>query len=141
VGGPASPVVDSGHHVVQCSVSSVERDFEGNLSTPFEVRRFVADVLDGWGEGALVEVTALVATELVTNAVVHGESRVRVHLAATAEGVRLSVGDTSSALPALGRSSAHGSSGRGLTIVSRLASSWGTEATLAGKVVWAELPR
>jgi hypothetical protein len=122
-------------------VPSVERDFEGDVSTPLEVRRFVAAVLDGWGEGPLVEVTTLVATELVTNAIVHGESRVTVQIAATGTGVRLSVGDTSSALPALGRASAHRSSGRGLTIVSRLASSWGAEATIGGKVVWAELAR
>lgn len=119
----------------------VERSFAGTVSAPFEVRRFVGEVVGHWGEGALVEEATLIATELVTNAVMHGRSGVTVQLSATAEGVRISVADTSLAMPAIGCPSDRGSSGRGLNIVSGLASAWGTEATLTGKRVWAELRR
>jgi hypothetical protein len=121
--------------------SSVERSFQGTVSAPFEVRRFVGEVLGRWGKGDLLDEAALVATELVTNAVMHGQSGVTVQISPTAEGVRISVGDNSSAMPAVGCPSHHGSSGRGLNIVSGLATAWGTEATVNGKVVWAELRR
>jgi anti-sigma regulatory factor (Ser/Thr protein kinase) len=119
----------------------IERSFERTVSAPFEARRFVGEVLGHWGEAALLEEAALVATELVTNAVMHGQSGVTVQLSATAEGVRISVADTSLAMPAIGCPSDRGSSGRGLNIVSELASSWGTEGTVSGKMVWAELRR
>lgn len=120
---------------------SVERSFEGTVSAPFEVRRFVGEVLGHWGEDALLDDAALVATELVTNAVMHGQSGVTVQLSVTAESVRISVADTSPAMPAMGCPSDRGASGRGLNIVSGLASAWGTEATVSGKRVWAELRR
>jgi anti-sigma regulatory factor (Ser/Thr protein kinase) len=121
--------------------SSVERSFEGTVFAPVEVRRFVGEVLGRWGEDVLLEEASLVATELVTNAVIHGQSDVTVRICTTGEGVRISVADTSPAMPAMGCPSERGSSGRGLNIVSGLAAAWGTEATVTGKMVWAELRR
>ena len=82
-------------------------------------------------------------SELVTNAVVHGAEPIRVTMVRAPERVRVEVTDGAAA------SSPHGNprpptdaeTGRGLSVVTRLAVAWGWRASPgSGKTVWAELP-
>lgn len=113
------------------------------------VRRFVEDALVGWGWYDLVEDVTLAATELATNATLHsGGTYFEVELSAEDAGVRVGVVDRGAAAaqviadrgaaraPAVLDTASMG--GRGLFIVSALASAWGVEDLFGGTRVWAE---
>ena len=109
-------------------------------------RRFVRASLEG-SSPALVDDAALVVTELVANAVLHAGGPITVRIAppsGAATSLRIEVADSSPVPPALREYGSVASTGRGLTLVARLAVRWGAEQPPAaggvgGKVVWAEL--
>lgn len=103
-------------------------------------RQEVAAVLRSWqldDEDACYD-AQLVLTELVTNAVRHGGRWVRLHLRLEAARLVLTVSDGSAVLPEV-RDRAADESGRGMTIVSAVASEWGVRDREDGKAVWAAL--
>ena len=115
-------------------------------------RRFVADGLNAWGEGGLVDAAELVASELSTNAALHASAEfmhVTLERPGAAAGVRVAVEDdgpvgVEAVLPrALAGDDldwdALDATGRGLTIVAMLAGRWGVDETTRGKRVWADL--
>ncbi|HET7407925.1 MAG TPA: SpoIIE family protein phosphatase [Mycobacteriales bacterium] len=102
-------------------------------------REFVAEALAGSDPDLIVD-AQLLATELVTNASLHGEPPILVRAVRLDDRVRLEVEDTGRELPLRARDSVDAMTGRGLTLVSAMASSWGVDpGTRGGKVVWAEL--
>ncbi len=104
------------------------------------VRRQLAEVLDDWGcsEG-LVADAMLVATELVTNAMLHGEGCTSLAVVFDNPSLRLEVGDRGSLPPQPHRYGNGSATGRGLYLVGALSAEWGWESQAAGKIVWAEL--
>jgi serine/threonine-protein kinase RsbW len=84
----------------------------------------------------------LATSELVTNAIVHGEGAVTVHVWYGSTVLRVEVTDQGEATP-VARHDHHDAadSGRGLMIVDMLATSWGVlpRAGGPGKTVWFEL--
>ena len=84
----------------------------------------------------------LVISELVTNAVVHGEGEVMVTLARVAGGVRIAVHDSGPGLVVHRHPNPSAVNGRGIDLVSRVALEFGWVAASdgAGKTVWAVLP-
>ncbi|WP_116211743.1 ATP-binding protein [Streptomyces olivoreticuli] len=119
---------------------------------PGIARATLRSVLDGHGMPELVETAELLTSELVTNAYVHteGPSSVRVE-GEEGDHLRVSVWDTCPRIPALfggaeGDASGGPESdgGRGLLLVRRWASAWGSDgvdARAGGKVLWFELGR
>jgi GAF domain-containing protein len=102
-------------------------------------RRLIRDLLDGV-PGEWVGDAALVTTELVTNAVLHGEPPITLSVTRLDPGVRVGVRDTGRSLPMEVASTPQAMTGRGLSVVSAIASTWGvTPAGGGGKVVWAEV--
>ncbi len=82
----------------------------------------------------------MVVTELATNALLHGGGAAAVTATTIPGGVRVEVADSSRRTPIVGVSSPDNMTGRGLSLVARLASEWGVEASgTGGKVVWAEV--
>lgn len=125
---------------VAAAGAEVSARFDPEHDAPRAARRFVTDVLRRWGHGLpLVEDAQLVATELATNAVVHARSQFRLAVRPHGSGVRLSVGDDSSATPTMQEPDPLSTSGRGLYLVATIAAQWGVEPTPGGKTVWAEL--
>lgn len=108
-----------------------------------DARRWVASVLLGEGvPPQRSDDTVLVASELVTNAVRHGDGGIVTRLRVVDDEVHLSVSDDGAALPALRHVpvGGGGGGGLGLHIVERLARRWGVEpAGARGKTVWAVL--
>jgi anti-sigma regulatory factor (Ser/Thr protein kinase) len=119
-------------------------------------RRFVADGLRSWGLGELVDDTTLCVSELAGNAALHSASTfMEVSLRPLPDGVHLSVEDdgmtpAAAVLPRMNLPDpdepdlevvldSEPTTGRGLAIVSILASDWGVEITEVGKRVWAHL--
>ncbi len=107
--------------------------------SPSAARHFVTDTLWNWRIQQLADPAALIVTELASNAVVHAESDFTVTLS-RGRCLRISVRDGSTFPPTKTRGAPiDAPSGRGIGIVSALASAWGTEPADGGKVVWAEL--
>jgi anti-sigma regulatory factor (Ser/Thr protein kinase) len=112
-------------------------------------RRLVSHRLDQWGyayDSAVNENVTLIAAELAANAVRHGRVPGRdfhLRLTATSGTLRVEVTDTRTERVPPGYVSeapADAESGRGLLLVARLATCWGTSPRTAapGKTVWAE---
>lgn len=98
---------------------------------------------------ALPEITredlALIASELVTNAVLHAglsdADQLDVELASMADGVRLSVHDVGGGFTpgSLQEGAALRPGGRGLLIIDALSKAWGVETDAEGCTVWCDL--
>ncbi|WP_394816452.1 ATP-binding protein [Streptomyces lancefieldiae] len=113
-------------------------------------RRLVSHRLDQWGhpyDSPVNETLTLIAAELTSNAVRHGHVPGRdfhLRLTAAPEALRIEVTDTrTEQVPPASVHEAPGDaeSGRGLLLVARLATRWGTNPrpSAPGKTVWAEL--
>ncbi|MFF1738952.1 ATP-binding protein [Streptomyces mirabilis] len=113
-------------------------------------RRLVSHRLDQWGYGydsAVNETMTLIAAELAANAVQHGHVPGRdfnLRLTAAPDALRVEVTDTrTKRVPpwSVHEVSGDAESGRGLLLVTWLATRWGATARPAapGKTVWAEL--
>lgn len=114
------------------------------------VRRFVDDALTEWGRVDLADDVTLSATELATNATLHSDSGYfEIELSADAAAVRLAVVDRgavpaqaianrSEVAAAVEALEAESMTGRGLFLVSALATAWGIEDLPGGTRVWAE---
>jgi LuxR family maltose regulon positive regulatory protein len=103
-------------------------------------RRFVGEVCGHWGLQVLTEPAALLASELVTNAVVH--ARTALELSVELRGSRLQVAVHDHDPNLLGLLAAKDGTGRGLglLIVDQVAKAWGVRQDGArGKTVWCAL--
>ena len=92
----------------------------------------------------LVDRAVLVASELVTNAVVHTRGPLRLRLALRGERLHLAVADHSPRLLRLAADpdNPEAEGGRGLTVVEQLAVAWGVHhPPEGGKVIWCVLER
>ena len=132
----AAPVCDQ-HDVVVTS-----RTFDGHLHAPRDARRFVTWALESCRRDDAVDATELIVSELATNAVRHAASDFTVKLEiGEPAGVRLAVRDGDPSPPGPRVADELAESGRGLHLVTELASAWGTDIDAGGKVVWAEIGR
>jgi anti-sigma regulatory factor (Ser/Thr protein kinase) len=104
-------------------------------------RRFVERTLRLWEvDDTFVDEAVLLASELMSNAVLHARTDVRVTVLAHEDGsLRVEVADENSRLPLTAAPPEDAQSGRGLWLVETLASSWGVERTGEGKTIWFEL--
>lgn len=82
----------------------------------------------------------LVATELVTNACLHGEPPALFHLFALDDPARLrmEVFDSGPGLPRVTHPGGTEQHGRGLLLVTAMSTTWGIVPADGGKTVWAE---
>jgi anti-sigma regulatory factor (Ser/Thr protein kinase) len=106
-----------------------------------EARRFVSRAVGPLTSPEHCEVAVLLASELVTNALLYAEGRIRVGVDTDAGRVRVWVRDRSTTPARPKHVGVEATSGRGLALVERLSSAWGVEQVPdEGKEVWFELP-
>ena len=112
-------------------------------STAPEARRIALHALTDWEADDLADASALVTSELVTNAVVHAQTPLQLTMVHADDQVRLAVRDRGGGRAATGdRARASSLNGRGLALVDAYSSSWGVlPARRSGKTVWAVLDR
>lgn len=100
----------------------------------------MAETLSAWRLGDWEEPAALIASELVTNAVRHAGTELTVRLRKAASEVTIEVADgVADREPHVGSPDPRVAGGVGLVIVGRLAEAWGVEKHRDGKCVWARL--
>lgn len=116
---------------------------QADPDAPATARAFITDTCDNWGIPRATKLASLVASELVTNAVIHARtpSVMGIHLDRGALHVSVRDGDPRPMRrPEPGATGAHtGEHGRGLLILDAMADRWGTLPTATGKVVWATI--
>jgi anti-sigma regulatory factor (Ser/Thr protein kinase) len=127
----------------------MERHVDGIAlpALPASVRRARSFVIDAARRAGCapvtIDVAAIAASELVTNAVVHGRGPISVRTVLDADALRVEVQDTATALPHLVHPSHPRDGGHGLAIVDALSQEWGCTKVLgaSGKSVWFTMPR
>ncbi|MFC4501355.1 MULTISPECIES: ATP-binding protein [Streptomyces] len=106
-------------------------------------RRRVAQLAADWGHPHAAGDAALIASELCTNALLHGCLRnrlFRVETSLSGTALRIAVTDPrGERLPDPRPADRDDQFGRGLLIVDTLAARWATERLTVGKTIWAEL--
>jgi anti-sigma regulatory factor (Ser/Thr protein kinase) len=112
---------------------------------PSLARNLVGDACLAWGLTDLLHRSRLVMSELVTNAVEHTGTEIRVEVHRRGAGLHLSVADGDPRLPRLVPVSRPrpdlplDERGRGLRTVHEAAYRWGVVPTDGGKIVWATI--
>jgi signal transduction histidine kinase/DNA-binding response OmpR family regulator/serine phosphatase RsbU (regulator of sigma subunit) len=102
-----------------------------------EARRVLGAALERWDvDRTLAADAALVVTELVTNAVLHGRGPIDLRLRLAPRHLVVEVQDGTQVLPRRRRAGAEDEGGRGLQLVSALTERWGTRPLPEGKAVW-----
>lgn len=121
-------------------------DLPCDSRTPAAGRRFVRDTLARWcpsgPDRRVLADLELLASELVSNAVMHGHcSHTRLELGLDVDGlVHVEVSDPGAGgAIALRPADLDGRGGVGLRLVERLAARWGQERTPSGRTVWFEI--
>lgn len=118
---------------------AVARRFGAGAKSVPDARTFLAEALDAFSD-EVVLMAQLLASELVTNAVLHARTPLVLGIELQGPRLRVTVEDGSAGLPARRHSGADATQGRGLVLVESLASAWGCDPTQSGKRVWFELP-
>ncbi|MFG2592880.1 SpoIIE family protein phosphatase [Streptomyces sp. NPDC048438] len=107
-------------------------------TAPATARRLTSKLLADWHlEGDTGDATELIVSELVTNAVRYGRPPVELRLILD-RGLTCEIRDGSTTAPYMKYAGAVDEGGRGLFIISQLASLWGTRYAAEGKTVWSE---
>lgn len=116
-------------------------------------RRWVSTVCHELGRDDLVECSELGVSELVTNAILHGQAPIRLSVRGTAAHPRIEVYDASRRPPVLPQDPFRAdldlddldeidaflaTNGRGLSMVAMASSAWGAAIENSGKIVWFE---
>jgi len=121
--------------------TSATASFAAEPPSATSARRFVVGVLRPLVRDDLVEVAALLTTELATNSLLHARSALDVDVEVSPREVRVEVSDTHPSVPRASRPDPRSTYGRGLMLVDSLSDHWGVAPHDAGKGVWFSLER
>ena len=103
-----------------------------------EARQLVERAVAGCPETCVADAT-LLASELVSNVILHAGTSFEVLVDRFADRLRVTVCDESTEPPSVRAPGPEEVGGRGLLLVTRLSDRWGFEADHQGKSVWFEL--
>lgn len=121
-------------------LTRVETELNCTPRSVVEARRFIEAATAVWELDDLNAVATLLTSELVTNAILHARTAVRLVAERTASELVVEVWDHAPHTSALRPRVPENETGRGLLIVERLAARWGMRRAGRWKVVWFALP-
>jgi anti-sigma regulatory factor (Ser/Thr protein kinase) len=119
---------------------SASRRFAHDPAEVARARQMVRANLEAWGFQGDLGAMELAVSELVTNAIVHGEGVIDVRVSALGDRLRLEVADEGAAVPRAGDSTQaiEGIGGWGLHLIDSLSDAWGSADGARGTRVWME---
>ncbi|MEO7398370.1 MAG: ATP-binding protein, partial [Ilumatobacteraceae bacterium] len=125
---------------------SAHVEFDSDVLAPRAARRFISTLLREWAVAEdVIERGALLVSELVSNAVLHGTGSIRMevseHEAASTSRVRIEVCNEGLGRPTLRVVDRGDVSGRGLRLIDELADDWGSTSADGQTSVWFALHR
>lgn len=134
------PVRLGGARPLSAPHRSIAVSLEPALTSVAVARRHVAELFRGVELPELYDAALLVTSELVANAVVHGDGPPRLRLTLWSTVCHVEVEDDDPRpLRAPTLAPEGGDGGRGLYLVDQLAAEWGSRPEGRGKVVWCRL--
>lgn len=104
-----------------------------------QARQMTRQQLRDWKLTEQSEVAELLVSELITNALTHGRSPIRLRLKTWHGTLRCEVTDHQAALPQARPLSPDSEAGRGMHLVDLLSERWGVQSKAYCKTVWFEL--
>jgi hypothetical protein len=123
----------------QTPTDMTETQLPSSLDAPMLARGFLRAALETWRLDGFGQITELLASELVSNVVLHVDAPMTLRISKGASSIRVEVEDPSNTLPELRHPEVDDEHGRGVLFVSELADDWGAERHDGGKTVWFEL--
>ena len=115
------------------------REFDAEADAIGAIRAYVQDRLVRAGASdQAIDAAVLCASELATNALLHGDGPIGVDLDLGAR-ARVTIHDRNPQLPVLTSPAPTADAGRGLVMVDLFADAWGSALDEHGKAVWFEL--
>jgi anti-sigma regulatory factor (Ser/Thr protein kinase) len=108
-------------------------------SAPGRARDFLIAACRAWAVPEFLETGALVVSELVTNAVQHAGTAIRVVISLVDSVLTVFVYDSGAGEPRLIPPQDRTVGGRGLAMVAKVSQAWGVQAEPNGKSVWCRL--
>ena len=121
------------------SAGEVRLELEARPQSAGQARRAVASLLGRSDLDSLVDVTMLLTSEVVTNAILHARTNVVVTVVVDPPIARVEVCDDAERYPEMRRPDEEATSGRGMVLVDTLATAWGVRPANGGKCVWFEV--
>jgi len=104
-----------------------------------EARRVLRDALSGAESDASVDAAQVAVSEIVTNALLHAGTPMRLRVLLQGSSLRVELRDGSPHLPHRRDYSSVAATGRGLHMVAQMVDRWGAYPDGRGKVVWFEI--
>ena len=101
-----------------------------------QLREWLTHELAAWPSREVSGEVVLMASELVTNAIVHAASAPTVTLSVLGHYFRVTVHDDDPRPPVLNAGNEPHDTGNGLRLVNGWADEWGSASTASGKTVW-----
>lgn len=118
---------------------SAQQTFVAQLESVPAARLFLRRTLTAWRADDYEWAASQVLTELATNAVLHARTTFVVEITLADERLRLCLLDGSPRIPLMRHHSENATTGRGLGLVTSIATEWGTEMRTDGKTIWVTL--
>jgi anti-sigma regulatory factor (Ser/Thr protein kinase) len=115
------------------------RQFTAGRAAARSARHWATPLLASWGLRRAASDALVVLSELVTNAVFHGDGDIDVRLSRVAGAVRIEVTDRGRGTVVVRHPAPETIGGRGMLLVEHLSRSWGVTTSANGKTVWAEM--
>lgn len=136
----AGPLI--GPHAMVPPDGPAEWTFPADPGAVRTARAVVRETLRAWGLDYVVDVTALLVSELVTNSLRYasGPIGVRLEHRPLDDALLVEVSDPLPGEPRVRNAGPDDEGGRGLQLVADSATNWGTRKGRTGKTVWFELP-
>ncbi len=125
-------------HVVTPEVAADE-ELPPEATSAGRARRMLREVLEGSDNEESLDAAQLAISEIVTNALVHAGTSMRLRILLADEGFRVELTDGNSRLPSQRDFGTSAPTGRGLLLVEELVTRWGAHPVPDGKVVWFEI--
>jgi anti-sigma regulatory factor (Ser/Thr protein kinase) len=113
-----------------------ECELQVSHEAPRRARRFLKAAACPEHHSALVDDAMVLASELVTNSVLHGGPPLIVAVECDGTFLQVRVRDGSPALPTPRAAAQGDENGRGLALVAAMSDDWGVEPDADGKLVW-----